>query len=194
MREPDEARFLKDVATHQMTVIRDEGLHRHVRFRRPGTICMGFDLVTWPGYLCVCGDMGDYLFSRLPDMFEFFRGKADGSLSINLSYWAEKCKAADAHGNGIKQYSPERFKAALHRYLEDADDELRDAALGDLLCCANDGEHAAHQAVRDFEHNGRTPFADFWEADLREYTYHFVWCCYALAWGIRQYDDAKVPA
>lgn len=33
--------------------------------------------------------------------------------------------------------------------------------------------------------------SDSWELDLREYDYHFVWSCHALAWGIRQYDAAK---
>ena len=68
-----EQSFLKDVAEHQMTVLRDDGVNRHVQFRRPGTICMGFELITWPGYLCYTGDMGTYVFRRLEDMFEFFR-------------------------------------------------------------------------------------------------------------------------
>lgn len=194
MRDPDEAHFLRDIADHRITVLQDDGIHRHVQFRRPGTYCMGFDLVTWPGYLCLCGDMGDYVFSRIPDMFEFFREAGDGALRINPPYWAEKCKAADTAGCGIKQYSPEKFKEALHRYLEDTDDSLRDAALSELLCCANDTEYEARRAVMEFEHDGRTPFADFWETDLRDYTYHFIWCCYALAWGIRQYDAAKERA
>ena len=28
-----------------------------------------FDIVTWPGYLCYSGDMGCFVFTRLPDMF-----------------------------------------------------------------------------------------------------------------------------
>ena len=69
---PDE-QFLRDVAEHTMTVIREDGVSRHIRFAKPGTSCMHFDLITWPGYLCYTGDMGTYVFQRLTDMFEFFR-------------------------------------------------------------------------------------------------------------------------
>src|SRR5690348_13144744 len=94
--------FLKDVSTHEMIVIRDDGANRHIRFKRPGTSCMYFDLITWPGYLCYTGDMGTYVFSRLEDMFEFFRTDRDYNkrkgreLSINPKYWGEKLQAVDS--------------------------------------------------------------------------------------------------
>ena len=28
----------------------------------------------------------------------------------------------------------------------------------------------------------------FMDHTCEEYTYHFVWCCYAIAWGISEYD------
>ena len=31
-----EERFLRDVANHEMTIIRDEGVNRHIRFKNPG--------------------------------------------------------------------------------------------------------------------------------------------------------------
>lgn len=40
--------------------------------------------------------------------------------------------------------------------------------------------------------NRRFEFTDFWEMDCTEYIYHFIWCCYALAWGIQMYDEAKI--
>lgn len=40
--------FDRDIAQHQMEVIRDDGVNRHLRFKRPGTMCMHFDLLTWP--------------------------------------------------------------------------------------------------------------------------------------------------
>jgi len=42
-----EANFFKDVDRHVIEIIRDDGVNRHVRFRRPGTMCMHFDLITW---------------------------------------------------------------------------------------------------------------------------------------------------
>lgn len=63
-REDAEARFPSDIATHRMTVIKDDGVYRHLRFRRPDTNCYSFDILTWPGYLAYVGDMGDYVFQR----------------------------------------------------------------------------------------------------------------------------------
>jgi len=37
----------------------------------------------------------------------------------------------------------------------------------------------------------RYEFTDSWEWDCTEYTYRFIWCCYALAWGIQMYDKVK---
>lgn len=61
-------RFLRDIQEHELTVIRDDGVYRHLRFQKPGTSVMYFDLITWPGHLCFTGDMGSYLFSRVRDM------------------------------------------------------------------------------------------------------------------------------
>lgn len=44
--------FLHDVRNHQMTILRDEGVNRHIRFMKPGSSDMQFDLITWSGYLC----------------------------------------------------------------------------------------------------------------------------------------------
>lgn len=63
-KEVTESTFLREVSQHSMTVIRDDGVNRHLRFRRPETNCMGFDLITWAGHLCYTGDMGTYVFSR----------------------------------------------------------------------------------------------------------------------------------
>ena len=76
--------FNRDIEHHQMTVLHDEGLYRHIRFQNPGNSMYWFDLITWPGSLTIKGDMGTWTFSRLTDMFEFFTGH------INTSYWAEK--------------------------------------------------------------------------------------------------------
>ena len=51
-------RFAKDTATHAMTILRDDGLYRHLRFKRPNTSSYYFDIITWPGYLAITGDMG----------------------------------------------------------------------------------------------------------------------------------------
>lgn len=184
--------FLKDVAQHQMTVLKDDGVYRHILFRHAEHGNMHFTLTTFPWFLCYSGDMGTYVFSRIEDMFQFFRdGKTEGPLRINLGYWAEKVQAEDR--DGVKEYSPDVFRERIAEWLDDieASPELRQAVDEEVLWQADDGEYAAHRAARDFEHEDEHIFTDFWECDLREYTFRFTWCCYALAWAIRLYDKSR---
>lgn len=182
--QPTKKTFLKDVSEHQMTVKRDEGFYRHLRFRKPNSSDSWFDIVTWPGYLCYSGDMGCYVFARLDDMLVFFRSPR---LKINPGYWAEKCEARDR--DGITEYSPNTFKERIAEWLDDAEvsAEARRLVGIEVLSRADDGESEARRAVNDFESDG-FQFHDFWETNLHDYTYRFIWCCYALTWGIRQYD------
>ncbi|ROT45045.1 hypothetical protein [Pusillimonas sp. NJUB218] len=207
-----EDQFLKEVDQHVMEVIRGDGLYRHVRFRRPDTMCMHFDLITWPGYLCYCGDMGTYVFCRLEDMFEFFRTDRDYAhrrgrkLFINPGYWSEKLQAVDGNRNSAsaKEFSAEKFEQTVkdwlagwmrHRGLDkEGRRELRQLVEDSVLACAYDGDVRAFDAAMNFskEVGGqRFEFTDFWEVDCTEYTHRFMWCCYALAWGIQQYDESK---
>ncbi|MBY0243513.1 MAG: hypothetical protein K2X55_29835 [Burkholderiaceae bacterium] len=217
--ECTEERFLKDVAAHEMIVIRDEGVHRHLRFKMPGTRNMCFDLITWPGHLCYTGDMGTYVFQRLEDMFEFFRTdrRRDGRLGINLSYWTEKLIAVDGSraGGKAKEFSDEKFKRVINEYRvgwmrsakernlldKEGRRDLWEAVDDDVFGPLQDsgGERALHAAY-EFSHRPnsrdalREPwqFDDLWDHDYTEYTFHMVWCCYALAWAIEKYDAARL--
>ena len=213
-----EERFLRDVAKHEMTVIRDDGVHRHIRYKQPDSSMMFFDLITWPGFLCYCGDMGTYVFQRTQDMFGFFRknGRLDG---IDRRYWAEKIEAADR--TGVEKHSHDEFTRQITDWVDqqaegdkpDDDEpeqlvlwseayaELRAEVESEVLS-ADSNEVRCFDAANDFTHagdawkafhgpNAKFRFADFWEVDTKEYTSRFLWCCYALAWGIEQYDAAK---
>ena len=185
--------FLNDIKEHQMIIKRDDNIGRHLSFRKPGTGCLSFDLVTWPGHLCYTGDMGTYVFKRLPDMFEFFRTKSNeaGEISINSSYWAEKCIAID-HVAGITEYSKDKYRACIIATL-DSDEvwpELRQAVENGILNNIPDNEYEAREVINNFEYEGFT-FQDFWERNLNEYTYHYTWCCFAIAWGVQKYDLFK---
>ena len=215
-----ETEFLRDVSEHVMVLMRDEGVYRHVRFRKPDTMCMHFDLITWPGYLCYTGDMGTYVFSRLTDMFEFFRtdreyGQRRGrNLPVNLSYWSEKLQAVDGNrrNGSAREFSEEKLRSVVNRIrlkwirdgyaqrLLDKDQrrELWDAVQDDVLSHISDGEHDAYAAARDFEwgtNSRERPyyFEDLWDHDFTDYTHHFRWCCFAVAWGIEQYDLQTAP-
>jgi hypothetical protein len=189
--QPTEQSFLKDVAKHEMTVLRDDGVHRHVRFKQPDSGNMYFDIVTYPHFLVYSGDMGCYVFSRINDMFEFFRGENDGPLRINLSYWAEKLEATDKP-DGHRQFDPDSLREYVSEWLNEseADDALRERVEDEILAHADDGEVRAYDALHEFEHEGRLPFQDCYR-NFDEYTLRFTWCCYALAWAIRCYDTQK---
>ncbi len=190
-------RFLKDIATHKITILRDDGMNRHIRFKKPDTTDMYFDLITWPGHLCYTGDMGTFVFSRIEDMFQFFRKREGAELSVSLGYWSEKAIAHDRCG--IEKYSPEKFKNVVEEYFQDYYVDMKEAEysalherlVDEVLTHADDNEYDATRAAIDFEHEGEQVFSDFWETNLKEFTPRFVWCCYALQWGISVYDKVK---
>lgn len=190
--------FARHVSEHKMVILRDDGLYRHLRFGKPGTSVARFGLVTWPGYLAFVGDMGDYVFARLPDMFEFFR-----QARPNFSYWAEKVQAADKH-SGVMEFSEDFFRESVREnfdhYFDSRDlteaerQDVWERVEDEVFACLDDGKDVAFAAVRDFEHNGRQVFPDFVEYRMDDYTYRFRWCCHALVWAIRLYDETKAAA
>lgn len=197
--------FLNAVAAHEMSIIRDEGVHRHIRFARPGTVIMRFDLITWPGYLCYTGDMGAYVFSRCRDMLDFFRDQGEGPLYIDPDYWVQALRATDRI-DGHMEYSADTFREWVAEQLKEFQEHLERDALDDddpaeqfealtnaverdVLSRADDGEFAVFQALKSFEHDDRHWFADSREVSFRQCTFQFLWCCYALVWAIRKYDE-----
>lgn len=196
-----EERFLKDVSTHKIEIIRDDGVDRHIRFKRENSYAYGFDLITWKGHLCYTGDMGTYVFARIEDMFDFFiMDKSDFNhsgnrkLNINPGYWAEKVLSVDKH-YGIKEYSSELFestiKEAFRDYFEDEEDiEKKDKCWNEIeskvLSYSDESEECAMRVVINFECDG-FEFTDLWGLDFKEYTVHYIWCLYAIVWGILEY-------
>jgi hypothetical protein len=198
--------FLKDVESHAITIKQNDGLYRHLSFRQPGPHSwnMWFDLVTWPGNLVIRGGMGTWAFSRVDDMFRFFRSSEE--LKINPHYWMEKIDAESRFGGPSMRFSPDKFKVAVLERLEgcelraDTSDKIK-AELEDEVFGIED-ESEARRALRDFEHYHlpdpsaipckKFTFTDTWEIKAQGYTYHYLWCCYAIVWGIQQYDAAQV--
>ena len=198
------AQVAKDLSAHVLTVEHDAGVHRCLRFARPRSSTFAFRVVTWPGHLYIGGDSDDFVFTRLYDMFEFFRSDTG---RVNPDYWAEKLTAV-AKGPGYETYDADVFRAAVQHRLqelreahEDWDEETHAALANvieeEVLSCADEGEHAAYTAMRDVRfrvgYETVEVFPDFWETGLRAYTYGYLWALYALVWAIAQYD-AFVPA
>lgn len=187
--------FLKTVSTHGMEIKLENGLYRHIRYKKPDGTDRLFDLITYPGGLMFRGDMGCYVFERTEDMFTFFRSAGHG---INPCYWSEKVQAQSIFGNGIMKFNLDKFREAVEDDLkeiiecnEDLDEaELRQAVKDDILDCAED-EYSAIEAIRNFSYNDKEVFTDFFEHSLESYTYHYLWCCYAIVWGIQKYDEGR---
>jgi hypothetical protein len=186
--------FASDARGMALTVVHDDGLYRHLRFRRPDTTLYWFDLVTWPNCLCFTGDVGTWVFSRVKDMIDFFSGPV-----INPGYWAEKVREdgtdlvtrydedlarahvteafrewADAHGWVL---------AATRDLWEEIDREVLEEAVAD--------EQSFRSAVDHFSWAGHPDHfrfdPDAWEWQLHGFRAQYLWACFAVQWGVNRY-------
>jgi hypothetical protein len=188
------ARFARDTANHQMTVLHEDGLYRHLRFvqPKPASSMYWFDLITWPGCLTIRGDIGDaYTFSRLPDMFEFFRGRVG---RINEHYWSEKL---DNGRDSAKEYSEKLFRQLVCEMVGhavqsgDAPRGVGKAVREEILASEFLGtEEEARYVLENFEYKG-FQFKGTWELSFHDYEWTFLWACHAIVWGIGRYDRVR---
>lgn len=185
--------FLRDVSKHEMKIEHDSGLHRSVLFENPASRfrCHWFRLVTYPGGLLITGDVGAHVFERLPDMFDFFRCD---DLTISADYWAQKCVS-----RWNKEYCAEAFKACVIKefrnwYRSRSREKRRDTwerLRAELLDAAYDFDTlAAIQKACDFEGPDGFHLGEFWTYSIERWDALFLWNCYAIVWGIQQYDAA----
>lgn len=219
----NEHEFLEDVKNHQLTIIVDDNNIRHIRMKRPDTNCYSYDITTWNGYLCISGDMGCYVFSRLSDMFEFFRmdnndfnKNPNKKLNINLGYWAEKLQAVSKQGK-CEEFSYDKFLDKVNQYVDShVDDgsiwtkkqikELK-ADIHDSISSDNTEQelydimsnYAYNKDGSDVDGYGSRAKVDFevtdwfeYHGNCTEYTFHYIWCCYAIVYAIKAYDNLKL--
>lgn len=190
------SRFREDTQKHQMMVLHEDGLYRHLRFTSNPTGYgeYWFDLITWPGCLTVRGDYGEaYTFSRERDMFPFFRSRSGG---INPHYWAQKL---DGGTNSVKTYSEDLFRQLVVEHFVDAvrwSDAPRGLGLAIRERILNQDlydEGDARDLLESFEFKG-FEFSDVWEWSFGDWDRSFLWACHAIVWGIGQYDAARKTA
>lgn len=211
-----DTRFLLDTTFHRLEIIRDDGLYRHLRMKQPGTSCYYYDIITWPGYLTVTGDMGTWTFSRIADMFNFF-GAWEGE--INTHYWSEKLEAGagcSARELLAKEYNHEAFcrslKESMREYLDDSEeDQTEDEDWDDEDETPDSKKAKVREAVREL---CRGEFSNEWEAyqavyeadwpdrwsswdicdglTFKTYTSHFRWILFAITWAISKYHNARI--
>jgi hypothetical protein len=200
------ARFKRETAGHEMTIVRDDGLYRHLRFVTPKSDLYWYEIVTTPRQLVFSGDGDSFVFRLAPDMFEMFRRSAEAG-SINATYWAEKCKTGNA-----RSYSRERFEECVWKQVTEREQYYR----GDLRADVQhrifdseiynvDYEADALMAVLNYQyHLTKGPddrgnwdtfrFRRVHEWELKDFDGWFLFACYAISDAIVKYDTAKAVA
>ena len=202
---PEQARedALKRFVRHDVTIFQDDGLRRHIKFSEGNSNCYRFDLITYPGGLLMKGDIGTFVFERIADMFEFFRGEPG---EINPGYWREKMVASctpaltytyESIISGIQNHLEvdENFK--LHHGDEERQEKILEAlpeiqeTVEFYVCGDNTEMGSCGDRVMSIlsDHGIRTD--DFWEYRFTEYSYRYLYALHAIVWGINAYDKEK---
>lgn len=156
------ARFARDTAGHEMTVLHEDGLYRHLRFSAPRRF-YAFDLITWANNFVIRGDGISFLFSVYPteDLFELFR-RTGRPGEINPGYWQEKVVAGR---NQIEDYNDDLFRSEIEDTVQQWTESLSKdeaAALREAVdehfysdmseYNVTDFESEAQRALHDFQH------------------------------------------
>ena len=202
MNHPTRTSFLSDVAEHQLTILKDDGVFRHMVLSK-GSFEHRFEITTWPQHLCISGDMGCYVFSRVQDMFSFFRQSGD-DWGVNASYWEEKV-LAECKTDGTREFDAKEADQRLEHFLQwfiegldptnEEEAEAINSATNAVKEFTQNRENAEWDVVYrlnnwDEEEAGGMTLDDFWDGWKDPFTYRFIWCCYAIVFAIRQYDEA----
>lgn len=199
LKERIKQRFQEDIKDHKMTIQQDDHLHRHLLFKRPGTGDYWFEIITWPGTLCISGDMQTFVFSRLPDMFEFFIDPRYEKVTMDVGYWSSKLLAGEfeeysselaekllwQHFDSWAQYT-EKSKKFIKNERTNVQDYIAEYVHDKLDFC---------QAIQNYSQTeDGVSFDDFLGHSFNEYKTHYLWCCNAIVWGIQQYRATKASA
>lgn len=190
------ARFARETAGHEMTVLHDDGLYRHLRFAPEGSSLYWWDLITWPYNLIVNGSHGSFHFCRFgpdtEDMLVLFRDSRAGG-SINPQYWEEKLRAGAAKG-----WSESKFRAWVIEEAADLESRYPGTveAVGEQILnsdeCSTEYAETARWACGQFRHGDVTlPFPDEWDLSFEEFDWRYLWQCHAVVAGIARYDTAR---
>ncbi|GJL37539.1 hypothetical protein TUM17576_43590 [Enterobacter hormaechei] len=198
------SRFMRNTAHHNVIIERDEGVYRHLIFKAPGTNSYRFDIITWPGYLTVTGDMGTWTFSREWDMVTHFfpAGTAAG---INPGYWSEKFESwvgCGRHESPCYEFDAQAFDKGLQEWLasyldngiDEDDAEEAKEAISELTGRDFSSEAEAFYALKDACFPRGVSAFDVSEGmgNMMTYSVHYLWICYAIVWGIERYNTSKL--
>jgi hypothetical protein len=190
-------------ANHQMTVLHEDGLYRHLRFEGTADSSLGrypsypFELITWPYNLVVkAGWTFHFDIDATPDMFVLFRRTALTG-QINPGYWQEKVRAGR---DEIEGFDLELFEQQVKRYVVhsiregEAPRGIGAEVTREIFEMGDIGHEAgARAALADFRYEG-WDFGDLPEWDFCDFTPGFLYCCHAIRHGIDLWDAARTTA
>lgn len=200
MNIPTKAKFLESIKNHTVNILQDNGVYRHLHCTK-GSMERHFDVVTYPGNLVISGDMGCFVFSRVDDMFRFFRMQDSDFMRsniINPGYWSEKVTAGMT-AEWCNHIFIQNVNQVMQDWLDDAEENGHDdefieeqkEKISDEFDYI-EGEWDAVSKINNWDADeGGVDFDDFWESSCNRETYHYIWCCYAIVWAIGEYDKLK---
>jgi len=189
------AYFKRATVGHQVTVLHEDGLYRHLRFQAPGNgSSYGYDLITWPYNLVIRGGWTfTFTIDATEDMFDLFR-RTSFPGQINPSYWQEKVTAGR---DEIEAFDDDLFEQQVKQHVVNA---IRsgDAPRGIGAEVTRDifewgdisHEAGARQELENFRFDGWS-FGETWEWNFRSFTPGFLWSCHAIRHGIELYAATR---
>lgn len=195
-------RFARDTASHEMKVLFDQGLYRHLRFEASDRSGYRFDLHTSPNRLMFHGEVGTYVFSVWPtaDLFNVFRESSLGDRP-NFGYWNEKLTAWSERAI---QFSNELFDKQVAKELAKAEEffpGVAEAWKSFVEAEYNtEYEEIAREALAAFEYLPEGQWGEAWrfryttEWQLDDWDWRYLWACHAALYGIAKFDAAKAVA
>lgn len=191
MKNNAQAKKYLDDRDYQMKIVLDQGVHRHLEFKHNNSSDGHFNITTWPGHLCISGDMGSYVFSRVHDMVDFFSGDY-----VNPQYWEEKVQSQSKFGSGCKEFNFDTFhksvKESLTELLSDEyDEKTREEAKDylDSLEHVEEDEYGAVEFVRSIHIDDIDTYE--WCSSCDEYTFHYLFACHAINFACNTYLAEK---
>ncbi|MGW1015642.1 hypothetical protein [Streptomyces niveus] len=187
----------KRFASHEMTVLHEDGLYRHLRFEGAADSPFGrspFELITWPYNLVVkAGWTFHFDIDATPDMLDLFR-KTAFSGEINPGYWSEKVRAGR---DEIEGFDPDLFERQVKQHVVeairngDAPRGIGAEVIREIFEWGdNSHEAGARSALNSFKYEGWS-FGETWEWDFSAYTPGFLHSCHAIRHGVDLYDAAR---
>lgn len=182
--------FRASTPAHELAVLHDSGPYRHLRMSKPGTGIWSWNVITWPGYLTIAGDVGGgFTFVREADMLAFMDTRSygdyygDGSPHLQADYWAEKLTPACREA--AWSYNPEMVLSHIRDNLTERG--IGGAEQAEIIEEALAVSEAEHE-LRDWLYTAREFSGyDTWEWTFRSLDHHYVLACYAIAATVRAY-------